>query len=52
MADVKRKSNFTKEETEIIVDCVRESKDIIFASHKDAETNKRKTGAWKDITFR
>lgn len=44
-----RKKNFSAREVEILVEEVEKKKSILFAPHKDVNTNQRKNNCWKDI---
>lgn len=44
-----RKKNFSAREVEILVEEVEKNKSVLFAPHKDVNTNQRKNNCWKDI---
>uniref|UniRef100_K1RFV0 Myb/SANT-like DNA-binding domain-containing protein n=1 Tax=Magallana gigas TaxID=29159 RepID=K1RFV0_MAGGI len=44
-----RKKNFSAKEIEILVEEVEKNRAILFASHKDVNTNQKKNKCWKDI---
>ena len=52
MSQKERKSQYTPEEVEIIVDEVAANADVLFAAHSDIVTNKTKNRTWQIIADR
>ena len=44
-----RKRNFTAREVEILVEEVEKNKTVLFAPHKDVNTNNKKNQCWNEI---